>query len=295
MSEVTSPSGIPQIPAGAQLGGKGADAPTGTQTDTPENTHEFQSTTPLTAKAPPQNPIQEQLTPSTHPQVKAEDTTEVPKEDSTTSTDVNPYKDKVVAVGDSYVQTSIKHLSTELGISEDDFDVVYASALKHNDEGLINPDLLGKELSPEQKVRVQQLAQAAVQETNSRVAHATSTVYRVAGGEAQWETAVQAFNTHAPELEQGYAAYLADQGKLEEAAKYVIDFNTRGGHTNTVVQAQEQGGNGSVQSGLSKAEYTTKVAELAKVAGNRSLASPEFSAQLQDLNARRKVGRSQGR
>ena len=145
MSEVTSPSGIPQIPAGAQLGGKGADAPTGTTTDAP-STPEYQSTTPLTAKAPPQNPIQEQLTPSTHPQVKAEDALEVPKADSTTSTDVNPYKDKVVAVGDSYVQTSIKHLSTELGISEDDFDVVYASALKHNDEGLINPDLLGKAL-----------------------------------------------------------------------------------------------------------------------------------------------------
>lgn len=302
MSEVQAPNGIPQIPAGQQLGGHGTTANQGAAPSapvvpvvTPTVAPEAPVNSPITGKpTAPLNPIQDQLKAPVHPQVTPENP-EGTEEKPVTTVDVNPYKDKVVAKGDSYVHTSIKHLSTELGVSEDEFEAVYASALKHNDESLINPALLGKELTPEQTVRVQQLAQAAIQETTARVQHAQQSVYSIAGGEAQWNTAVQAFNTHAPQDEQGYASYLADLGKFEEAAKYVMAFNTRGGHTTTVTQAPEQGGNGTVQSGLSRAEYTAQVSALAKEAGNKSLTSPEFNPRLQALNAQRQVGRTQGR
>ena len=269
-----TPAGVPVIPAGAQLGGEG----------TAQNQQQAPAQTSYITGGGQEPPVAPQAAP------------EAPPAPSTETVHKNPYGDKPEEVtGGTYIETSIKHLSGELGITDDQFESVYENALKHGDLSLINPHALGKELTPEQVQRVQQLATAAVQETQAGVARATQEVYSVAGGEAQWNTAVQAFNANAPEDAQGYAGYLADQGKFKQAAEYVLNYNKQGGFVNTVAQPPLQGGNGSTQTGLSLAEYRTEIGKIEQEAGNRSLGSPEFAARIADLDSRRTLGRQQGR
>lgn len=271
MSEVTTPAGIPSIPEGDRLDTRGAE------------------------NQAPTNPIQPQDVPQgQHPQVQP---TDKPTEPPAQEIPENPIKEdsKPVLQSTSYVSTAIEHLSGELGVSADDFDAVYANAIKHNDPSLINPDALGKQLTPEQKVRVQQLAELSVQEFTQGVERAKQEAYTVAGGEAQWTTAVQAFNANADADQKGYAGYLADNGKLKECAQYVMKITREGGHINQENQTPLQGGNGSPLTGLSKAEYTAELGKLERTIGNRSFESPEYKAKLDDLNARRTLGRQQGR
>ena len=265
-----TPAGVPVIPAGAQLGGEG----------TAQNQQQAPAQTSYITGGGQEPSVAPQATPAP----------------STETVHKNPYGGKPEdATGGTYIETSIKHLSGELGITDNQFESVYENALKHNDLSLINPHALGKELTPEQIQRVQQLATAAVQETQAGVARATQEVYSVAGGEAQWNTAVQAFNANAPEDAQEYAGYLADKGKFKQAAEYVINYNKQGGFVNTVAQPPLQGGNGSTQNGLSLSEYRTEIGKIEQEAGNRSLGSPEFAARIADLDSRRTLGRQQGR
>lgn len=288
-TETTAPTGIPQIPAGAQLGGEG----------TAENQQQAQQVqqpqSPITANTQqPQNPLQPTLQPDPQAPVHQEPPQQPLQNEQLF---VNPYAQKPDAVkdGGTYIETSIQHLTSELGVNEDVFDAVIDNALKHGDLSLINPHALGKQLTPEQAQRVQQLATAAVQEVQQGVERAKTEVYGIAGGEANWNTAVTAFNANAPEDAQGYASYLADQGKLKQAAEYVLKYNQQGGYTNHQGQAPLQGGVGSVQSGLSKSEYVAELSKIELEAGNRSLGSPEFSGRIADLDARRNLGRQQGR
>lgn len=272
--------GIPQIPAGAQLGGAG----------TAENQ--------LAAQQQGQQQFQQPLQPAYEQQVPQEPQAPVlpqaePVLKPNEEVQVNPYKD--TPAGATYIESSIQHLSTELGVSADAFDSVIENALKHNDLSLINTHALGKDLTPEQAVRVQQLAQAAVQEVQQNVRAAQNEVYNVAGGEAQWDTAVNAFNANAPKSAQNYASYLADQGEFTQAAEYVLNYNNQGGYVNQQQQAPIQGGTGSVQTGLSSAEYSAEIGKIEREAGNRSLGSPAFAARINDLDTRRALGRQQGR
>lgn len=270
-----APAGVPQIPAGAQLGDEGTteNQQASTEQPTPQS--------PITSSAPVAQP---EPTPQPEP---------APNE----TVQVNPYSAKAAESGSegaTYIDTSINHLSTELGVSNDEFESVYENALKHGDLALINPHALGKDLTPEQVTRVQQLATAAVQEVQHGVERAKQEVYGVAGSEANWSTAVNAFNANAPEDAQGYASYLADKGDLKKAAEYVLNFNKQGGYVNQQVQAPVQGGNGSVQNGISSADYRTEIGKIEQEAGNRSLGSPEFAARIADLDSRRTLGRKQG-
>lgn len=283
MTDVTN-TGIPSIPAGAQLGGEGAaenQALGAQQAPVPQ----YQPT-PAPVQVP-QNPLQDNLgTPQQHPQViKPNETVQV-----------NPYKDTSsdTEAGSSYIETSINHLSGELGVSADTFDAVIENALKHDDLSLINPQALGKNLTPEQTVRVQQLAQAAVQEVKQQVQQAKNTAYSIAGGEAQWESTVGAFNANAPQEVQEYASWLADRD-VNKAVQYVIDYNTKGGYVNQETQAPIQGGTGNVATGLSAAEYRQAIGEIEREAGNRSLGSPQYAERIADIDARRSLGRQQGK
>lgn len=197
--------------------------------------------------------------------------------------------------GQTYIQTSIQHLTGELGVSPDLFDSVIDKALEHGDLALINPSALGVDVSPEQAIRIKQLAQAAVQEVQDSVKRATAEVYTVAGSQAAWETSVQAFNIHAPQEQQEYAAYLADKGKLKQAAEYVLNFTKTGGFVNHITQQAEQGGQPAPTTGLTKAEYAAALSVIEREAGNRSLSSPAFAERVAQLDAQRALGRSQGR
>lgn len=272
---MTDTLGIPSIPAGAQLGGEG----------TAEN------------QAPQPQAPQYQATPE--PVAPEHDALAVPQPElkPNETVQVNPYKDVQgtgTDVGTTYIQTSIKHLSGELGVSEDTFDAVIDNALKHGDLSLINPQALGKDLTPEQTIRVQQLAQAAVQEVQQGIQNAKNTAYNIAGGEAQWNTAVEAFNANAPQDIQEYASWLADKD-IAKAANYVLQYNTQGGYVSQENQAPLGGGTGNVSTGLSGAQYSTEIGKIEREAGNRSLGSPEFKERIDALDAARALGRQQGK
>lgn len=280
MADTTTPAGVPEIPAGQQLGGRGAQAP--------------------------ENPVKEQLTTEAHAQVQKEPPTEPPAAPEVPANPLTPETPpeskqeskqepaKAVEPQDSYVHTSIVYLAEELGVTEDDFDAVYANAVKHDDMSLINPDALGKDLTDAQKVRVKQLAELSVQEFKQGVERAKQDAYSVAGGEVQWTTAVQAFNANAEQDQKGYAGYLADNGRLKECAEYVMKVTRAGGHISENKQAPVQGGTGSTASGLSKEAYQVEVGKIERELGNRSMNSPEIKIKLDDLNARRALGRQQG-
>lgn len=281
MTDSTSaPAGVPQIPAGDQLGGKGTQS-----------------------NQAPTNPIQEQFNNSVHGQVNPETPKEPPVTPEVPTNPVTPEQPleqpkevpkEQPKPADSYVQTSIVYLADELGFSEDDFDAVYANAVKHNDPALINPDALGKDLTDAQKQRVTQLAQLSIQEHNQGVERAKQEAYTVAGGEAQWNTAVQAFNANASADEKGYAGWLADNGRFKDCATYVTKVTQAGGFVNTEKQAPLDGGLGNVTSGLTKEAYQTEIGKIERSLGNRSMSSPEIKAQVDSLNARRALGRQQG-
>jgi hypothetical protein len=276
-----SVTGIPSIPAGAQLGGAGA----------AEN--QAQAQPQYQATPDPVAPAQEPQT-APVPQVPQAGQ-EVLKTNETVQ--VNPYKDTDTTgteAGATYVETSIKHLSGELGVTSEAFDSVIENALKHGDISLINPHALGKDLTPEQTIRVQQLAQAAVQEVQQGIQNAKNTAYNVAGGEAEWNTAVGAFNANAPQDIQEYVSFLADRD-ITKAANYVINYNKQGGYVNQEVQAPIGGGTGNVSTGLSAAEYSSEIGKIEREAGNRSLGSPQFAQRIADIDARRTLGRQQGK
>lgn len=263
---ITSPEGtpVPEVPNNPLV---------------PENTG-----TPVPPNEPPAQPLQPSLgQQGTHGQVVPE-APEVPKEP------VQPPKE-----GATYIETSIQHLTGELGVSTEGFDAVIENALKHSDPSLIDVNALGKELTPEQAVRVRQLATAAVQEVQANVARAVQEVHGIAGSAEQWESAVQAFNTHAAADAQGYAAYLAENGKLKEAAEYVLNYNKQGGYVNNTVQAPENGGTGSVQSGITKEQYKAEIAKIEREIGNKSFGSASVAERISQLDAQRALGRSQGR
>lgn len=272
------PNGVPDIPAGTQLGGTG----------TVENN-----------AAAPINPLQPELQQPVHTQVLPASAETTQPANPQGHVYANPYAGKddkeSVDKSNSYIHTSIQHLTTELGVSEDVFDSVIAKALEHGDLNLINTEALGN-LTPEQKQRVTQLGTAAVQEIQHNIQRATSEVHTIAGGEEQWNTAVNAFNANAPEDAQGYASYLADNGKLKQAAEYVLNYNTQGGYVTQEQQAPLQGGTGNTAvTGISAAEYSREIGKIEREAGNRSFGSPENAAKIADLDARRTLGRSQGK
>ncbi|QGH73778.1 scaffold protein [Vibrio phage vB_VhaP_VH-5] len=291
---VQTPQGVPSIPAGQQLGGAGTQQNQAQQQQ--EQPAPVAPESPLTPHAQPTGTTTPQEPPeaSEQPPVDAEkEQLEQDLKPNETRKE-NPYKVGDVQVGDSFVDTSINYMAAELGVEADAFDAVYENAIKHGDLALINPDALGVQLTPEKKAHVVQLATAAVQQHNSAVQAAKQEIYSVAGSEEQWTQAVQAFNSNAKSDAMDYAKYLADTGKLKQAAEYVLQYNQQQGLQNVQNQAPVQGGTGSVRTGLSKVEYAAEISKLELSAGNRSLGSGTYKAQLDDLNARRALGRSQG-
>lgn len=295
MTDVTA-LGIPSIPAGAQIGGAGAaenqaqGAQQAAQEAQQQQQHQPEYQNTPAPVAPPVNPLQPALTQEQHPQTQ-------PALKPNEAIQINPYGTKSPAAtdaGTSYVETSINHLTTELGVSAEAFDAVFDRAIEYGDLTLINPHALGKDLTPEQTTRVQQLAQAAVQEYQQGIQNAKNQVYGIAGGEANWTTAVNAFNANAPQDIQEYASWLADND-LQKAANYVLNYNTQGGYVSQTEQAPLQGGTGNVAQGLTAAEYRQEIGKIEREAGNHSLGSPVYAPRIADIDARRALGRQQGK
>lgn len=316
-------SGIPAIPAGAQLGGAGtaenqaaanlfgAAAPASPAAPVPAAPFAPAPVAPVPAPIPapiadvPPVPVKDPVTgqwvlPTVTAQsplapaggVQAPIPAPVPVPVPTSPVPVAPV---APAIGETYLETSVNHFSAEIGVAPEAIGLCIENALKHNDAGLINVSNLGN-LTPEQAQRATQLAQMAFQHTQSEIANMRTSVIAVAGGQAQWDAAIGAFNAGAPDTAKGYVAYLADNiGNAKLAAEYVMKYVQEAGLTTQIKQAPISGGTGApVAQGLDKVGYSNGIHAIEMQLASRQITQGEYNAKLNDLDYRRQVGRSQG-
>ena len=305
---------IPVIPAGAQLGGAGTAenhaaapvapaipnvapaqapiAPTAPATPNadappvPVRDHvSGQWVLPSTAATVAQSP----LAPAGAPQAPVPVPEKAPVPEAAIQKPVQPVQ------GETYLETSVNHFAAEVGIESDAIMESIEKALEHGDVGLINVANLG-DLTPEQAQRATQLAQMAYQHTQTEISNMQQAVYAAAGGEAQWNSAIAAFNASATDEAKGYVAYLADHaGNAKAAAEYVTKYVQGAGLTTQVQQAPIQGGTGApVAQGLDKQSYSNGIHSLEMQLASRKITQGEYNTQLADLDYRRQLGRNAG-
>lgn len=208
-----------------------------------------------------------------------------------------PTAQPVAPVGNNYIETSINHLTTSLGVNADAFDKVIEAAIQYGDVNLINPNALGVQLTPEQQAQVTSLAQGAVQyiqaETAAENARVDNLVYGVAGGKDAWTAASNTFASVADANTKSYIGYLVSAGQHEQAAKIVIQTVRNLGYQpqgQAPIQASAVAG----QQGLTSAAFKDALGKLRMEAGNNSLESGIWGEKFQNLNQLRALGRQQG-
>src|SRR5690554_5154740 len=111
-------------------------------------------------------------------------------------------------VGSNPLETSINMFSHSIGIAPDSFVNAVQAALQYGDDNLIDVTSLTQGLTdPVAKAQAIALAKATYQHIQSEQQRVQSTAHQLAGGEAQWTSALEAFNTHADARTRGYAKY----------------------------------------------------------------------------------------
>lgn len=203
-------------------------------------------------------------------------------------------------VGNTYIETSINHLTSSLGVSADKFDEVISAAVQYGDPNLVNPAALGVNLTPEQAAQVTQLAKGAVQYVqaeNARIEaenqRINATVYAVAGSKEAWDSAAGTFQAIADANTRSYVNYLVQSGQHEQAAHAVLQTVRSYGYQpqgQAPIQASAIAG----QQGLSSTAFKDAIGKLKMEAGNQSLESGIFGEKYQALVQQRALGRQQG-
>lgn len=202
--------------------------------------------------------------------------------------------------GETVLDTSIGIFASSAGIEASRFEDAIENAIKYNDPRLINIEALTAGLKPDQVAQATALAQAAYKETQTliqRQAQETiATAERLAGGAEQWKTVSATFNTKAPAHLKAVVAQMLDAGDVQNAVQFVLDTAKGVGLVNSGNDPMQGGvgGNGADSSGISQAEYFTKLATLEREAGNRSFEQGEYAHKLTLLRDARKLGRANG-
>lgn len=202
--------------------------------------------------------------------------------------------------GTSVLETSINIFASSAGIDAARFESAIENAVKYNDANLINIDALTAGLKPEQVAQAKALATAAFTETQSAIQRASqesiATAERLAGGAEQWKQISSTFNTRAPKHLKAVVSQMLDTGDVQNAVQFVIDTAKGVGLVSTGNEPMQGGvgGQAAATSGISQAEYFTKLSSLEREAGNRSFQQGEYAHKLQLLMQERKLGRTNG-
>lgn len=314
-------SGIPTIPAGAQLGGDGTaenqaaaqapavpkipQAPVEPPAPLAPNGHNapvgappvpvWNGTAWELPQVQPQGQPQGQAPLST-PLVPTPPSTPVPTPENPPVIEKSEKVEQAPSTGATYLETTVNHFASEIGSTPEAIMGSIEKALEHGDVSLISVAELGT-LTPEQTQRATQLAQMVYQHTQQEITNMQTAVYAAAGGQAQWDAAIQAFNASATDDAKGYVAYLADNaGNAKAAAEYVIKYVQQSGLATQVNKPQVHGGTGApVATGLSVQEYKNGIHEIEVLRNERKITQSEYDVRMADLDYRRGVGRQQGR
>lgn len=194
----------------------------------------------------------------------------------------------IAGTGDEVLDGIVQSVS--LAYPKLDLDRAVGKAIESGDARFIDAayirDVAGKDAD-----RLLKIAAAAVARVNESAGQLKSAVYDTVGGEANWNTAVAAFNQSAPAELKAAVATMLDSGKsaqVKAAAQLVSQFASAGGFIRSsegrsgAAYAAATGGQG-----LSKAEFQ---AELAKLDRN----SRDFREQREQLFNRRALGQKAG-
>lgn len=242
---------------------------------------------PVMPQAPSYAPQQPQVSPYAQPTVPTA-STQAPQEPSLQA----PVPSTPSYDSSNPLDVSVQYFAQGAGITADAFYDALVPALQYGDPNLINLNHLTQNLKPEQKVHAEALAKAAFQQAQQIKQQTVATAHQKAGGAENWQHAVGAFNAKATPEQKGYAKYLEEQGKINEAVDYVLGTSQQFGFINTTQGSPIQGNlSGQAVRGLSKADYHAELAKLAKEVGYSNMhTDPRFT----QLSNARTLGTQQG-
>lgn len=171
-------------------------------------------------------------------------------------------------------------------------DTVFGKAFEYGDPALVN-EMYIKEKGGANAAQLIQMAQQIVKTATAEIAASVDSVYRAAGGEAQWQAAVAAFNKNAPKHLKSVAVKLLDspnRSEIQEGAKFVIEFARQGGFVAEAAERVDaQGGAGVGERGLSAEEYKEAIRNLKPAFNN-----PNRNREEQELYRLRVLGKQRG-
>ena len=200
-------------------------------------------------------------------------------------------------IGNSPLETSINVFSANTGVSADRFVAAIQNALQYDDPNLIDKTALTQGLKGDKAAQAEALAQAMFQHAKSERATVQKVAYDLVGGQAQWTSAIEAFNNHAPAHIKAAALAMEQSGSTKEAVEFIVSQVQSYG----VINSQQgnliapSGGTPNSANALSGSDFMKAVGELYQKAGNQLHAprSP-YAAELADLQKRRDLGKRQG-
>jgi hypothetical protein len=171
-----------------------------------------------------------------------------------------------------------------------DLDRVMSRALAYGDPGLIDIAYL-REKAGSNAEQLVTIAQGIVQAVNAKSDAVTQSVYAAAGGEAQWNAAVAAFNQSAQAELRLTVAQMLNSTKdqfINAGAKIIAEFGKGSGLVpNIGAPLLNAAPSHFAGQGLSKTDFK---AELGKLKQN----DPSFEAAREALFARRALGKRTG-
>lgn len=136
------------------------------------------------------------------------------------------------------------------------------------------------------------IATGLVNAVAAKSAAVSSEVHTLAGGQANWDAGVAVFNQAAPQELRMVVAQMLDSGKeqlVKAGAKMVVEFSKNSGKLPSINPLLQSGASApAAAQALDKVSFQT---ELRKLDPN----SRDFSAQREQLFARRQLGRQLGK
>ena len=186
---------------------------------------------------------------------------------------------------DSTVAPAVAYMEAVLADAEVDITRALGAAADYLDPSRIDVHYLREKLG-DKADQVIKLATSTLEYAASYSKESVSQVYAVAGGEAQWGLAVNAFNTQADPTERAMLAELLNSGvrdKMLYAAKKITEYGVSAGAV-TRHNAPPLGSPSS-EKGLSRAEFAEAISK-------RGI--QEGSTEYQNLRRLRQLGMSQG-
>lgn len=165
------------------------------------------------------------------------------------------------ATGNALLDTAIESFSITTNCSEDDINKAIGAAIESGDVSKIDKAFIAARFGVHAGLATQ-LAEQAVAEQAREVEATKQTAYTVAGGEANWKSAVALFNSRANAATRLAAATMADAGNIKEGAELVMSTLQHLGLVPNGTFQGVQGGQSTGETPISQAEFRTELMKL---------------------------------